>query len=90
MDLLQYDQLASVGDIADRIAKVHAERAKLLPSLREIEPGRYDIDGAKSLLHDIRYGWSYMEMRGRRALLLQLVDGVHIDAGGIRIVWPFE
>lgn len=90
MDLLQHDQVASVGEIADRISKVHAERMKLVPSLREVVPRQYDVEGAKSLLHDIRYGWSKLDLRGRRAFLLQLIDGVHIDSGGMRVVWSFE
>lgn len=90
MDLLQHDQLASVGEIADRIAKVHAERMKLVPSSREVVPGHYDVEAFKKLLHDVRYGWSMLDLRGRRSLLLQLVDGVHIDTGGIRVVWSFE
>ena len=90
MDLLQHDQLASVEDIADRISKVHAERMALVPSVREVVPGQYDVGIAKSLLRDIRYGWSELDIRGRRALLLQLIDGIHINAGGIDISWSFE
>lgn len=90
MDLLQHDQLASVGDIAERISQVHAERMKLVPSLREIVPGQYDVEGAKLLLHDIRFGWSRLDLRGRRSFLFQLIDGIHINAGGVRIAWSFE
>ena len=90
MDLLRHDQLASVGEIADRISEVHAERMKLVPSLREIVPGQYDVEAAKMVLRDIRYGWSRLDMRGRRAFLLQLIDKVHINAEGIRVVWSFE
>lgn len=90
MDLLQYDQLASVEEIAERISQAHAERLKLVPSLREIVPRQYDVEAAKMLLRDMRYGWTELDMRGRRAFLLQLIDGIHIDCGGVRIVWSFE
>lgn len=90
MDLLQHDALASVGDIAERISQVHAERMKLVPSLREIVPGQYDVGAAKMLLQDIRFGWSRFDMRGRRSFLLQLIDSVQINAEDIRVVWSFE
>lgn len=90
MDLLQHDQMQSVGDIADRISQVHAERMKLAPSLREDVPRHYDVEGAKLLLHDIRFGWSRLDMRGRRSFLFQLIDGIHINARGVRIAWSFE
>ena len=90
MELLQHDQLASVGEIAERISEVHAERMKLVPSLREIVPRQYDVEGAKMLLHDIRFGWSEFDIRGRRAILFQLIDKVHISAGEVRIAWSFE
>ena len=90
MDLLQYDQLASVEEIAERISQAHAERLKLVPSLREFVPGQYDVEAAKMLLRDMRYGWTDLDMRGRRAFLLQLIDGIHIDGGDVRIVWSFE
>lgn len=90
MDLLQYDSLVSVEDIAARIENVHAERMRLLPSKREIVPRQYDVEAAKMLLRDIRYGWSRLDLRGRRALLLQLIDGVHIDVAGLRVEWSFE
>lgn len=90
MDLLQHDALASVGDIAERISQVHAERMKLVPSLREIVPRQYDVGAAKMLLHDIHFGWSKFDMRGRRSFLLQLIDRVQINAEDIRVVWSFE
>lgn len=90
MDLLQHDALASVGDIAERISQVHAERMKLAPSLREIVPRQYDVGAAKMLLRDIQYGWSRLDMRGRRSFLLQLIDKVQINAEDIRVVWSFE
>lgn len=90
MDLLQHDQLATVEDVAERISQVHAERMKLVPSLRENVPRQYDVEGAKMLLHDIRFGWSRLDMRGRRALLSQLIDRVQINAEGVRVLWSFE
>ena len=90
MDLLQYDQLVTVEEIAERISEVHAERMKLSSSLREIVPGQYDVEAAKMLLRDIRYGWSKFDLKGRRAFLFQLIDGIHIDTEGMRVVWSFE
>lgn len=90
MDLLQHDQLASVEDIAERISQVHAERMKLGSSLREIVPRQYDVEAAKMLLQDMRFGWSDLDLRGRRAFLLQLIDGIHINTEGIRVAWSFE
>lgn len=90
MDLLQHDALASVGEIAERIEKVHAERMKLVPSYREIVPGQYDVGAAKVLLQDIRFGWSRLDLRGRRSFLLQLIDRVQINAEDIRVLWSFE
>ena len=89
MDLLQHDALASVGDIAERIEKVHAERMELLSGEREIVPGHYDVEGSKVLLRDIRHGWSEFDLRGRRAFLLQLIDRVQLNAEDIRVVWSF-
>lgn len=89
MDLLQYDQVASVGDIAERISKVHAERMTLDPGEREIVPRSYDGEMAKGLLYDVRYVWSSLDVRSKRMYLLQLIDGVHIGAEGIRIAWSF-
>ena len=90
MDLLQHDSLVSVGEIAERIEKVHTERMNLVPRLREFVPGQFDVEAMKALLHDIRFGWSALDMRGRRSFLLQLIDGVHIGAEGVRVVWSFE
>ena len=89
MDLLQHDQVASVGDIAERISKVHAERMKLDPGEREIAPRSYDGEMAKGLLYDVRYVWASLDVRSRRAYLLQLLDGVHISGEGIRVSWSF-
>lgn len=89
MDLLQHDQLASVGDIAERISKVHAERMKLDPGKRETSTHSYDGEMAKGLLYDVRYVWSSLDVRSRRSYLLQLIDGVHISGEGIRVSWSF-
>lgn len=89
MDLLQHDQVASVGDIAERISKVHAERMKLDPVVRESVPRHYDVEMAKGILYDIRYVWSSLDVRAKRSYLLQLIDGVHISDGGIRVSWSF-
>ena len=89
MDLLQYDQVASVGDIAERIAKVHAERMQLDPVPREMAPRKYDVEIIKGILYDVRYVWSSLDVRARRSYLLQLLDGVHISDGGIRVSWSF-
>lgn len=89
MDLLQRDQMASVGEIAERIAQVHAERMELDPGFRETVPRQFDVESSKSLLLDIHYGWSSFDLKGRRAMLLQLIDGVHISNEGIRVTWSF-
>ena len=89
MDLLQHDQMASVGEIAERIAQLHAERSRLDPGLRETATKQYSVETSKGLLLDINYGWSSFDLRGRRAMLLQLIDGVHISDEGIRVTWSF-
>lgn len=86
MDLLQHDQLASVGEIADAIAKAHAARMKLLPRSKR-KPRLFDVDGFKMILRDVDFGWGEADLRGRRAFLLQLIDRVQIDARGVRVVW---
>lgn len=87
MDLLQHDQLASVGEIADAIAKKHAERTSLLPRSMK-KPRIFDVEGFKVVLRDAGFGWGEADLRGRRAFLLQLVDRIQIDArGGIHIGW---
>ena len=90
MDLLQHDALVSVGEIAERIEKVHAERMKLVPSMRENVPRQYDVGAAKMVLRDIRFGWASLDVRGRRSFLIQLIDSIHINAGGVSVVWSFE
>lgn len=89
MDLLQHDQVASVGDIADRISKVHAERMKLADGVRVAVPNKYDAEVAKGLLYDLRYGWSSFDIKGQRAFLLQLIDGVQVGDNGISVTWSF-
>lgn len=87
MDLLQYDALASVEEIAARISEVHAERMGLLPKVQEDVPRQYDVGSFRMVLRDVAFGWSSSDKRGRRAFLLQLIDGVHINAEGMRIEW---
>ena len=89
MDLLQHDQMASVGEVAERIAQLHAERMKLDPGLPKTATRQYDVETSKGLLLDIHYGWSSFDLRGRRAMLLQLIDGVQISDEGIRVIWSF-
>ena len=90
MDLLQHDSLAEVEDIAVRIEQVHAERAALLPKQSEAIRRGYDVEAAKEALRSVRYGWSGLDVRGKRAFLLQLIDRVQINAEGIRVLWSFE
>lgn len=87
MDLLQHDSLSDVGDIAERIQAVHAERMKLLPLSQKVEAREYDLDGFRALIQDISFSWASSDLRGRRSFLLQLIDGVHIDGSGLRIDW---
>lgn len=86
MDALQHDQLASVGEIADAIAKAHAERMRLLPRSQQ-KPRIFDVEGFKVILRDVAYGYADADLRGRRAFLLQLIDRVQIDTRGVRVVW---
>lgn len=87
MDLLQYDQIASVGEIAERIGKAHAEKMRLLQCVQKETPRRYDIDAFKLVLRDVAFGWSGADVRGRRMFLLQLIDGIQIDAVGPHVSW---
>ena len=89
MDLLQYDTLVSVGEIAERIEKLHAERMSLVPNSWDIVPGHYDAEAAKMLLRDIHFSWSALDLRGKRSFLFQLIDGIHIGAEGFRVEWSF-
>ena len=89
MDLLQYDQVTSIGDIAERISKVHAERMKLNHNKRESVPRNFDVEVVKGFFYDIRYVWSDLDVRGRRSYLLQLIDGVYVCDEGIRVSWSF-
>ena len=89
MDLLQYDALVSVEDVAERIEAVHAQRVRLLPKVEE-ERRQYDVESAKLILRDIQFAWEGLDVRGRRGLLQQLIDRILIDAEGVRIVWAFE
>lgn len=87
MDLLQDDRVVSVGEIAERIGQAHAERMRLIPEVRVDLPRQYDVGGFKMVLRDVAFGWSSSDVRGRRALLLQLIDEIHINSEGICIEW---
>lgn len=87
MDALQYDQLSSVGEIAERIDKVHAERMRLMPTSNADAPKQFDIIGFKNVLRDVAFSWDNASLRGRRSFLFQLIDGIYINAEGLRIEW---
>lgn len=87
MDLLQNDALASVSEVADRIGQAHAERMRLVPEVRVDVPKQYDVNGLRSVLRDVAFGWKDADIRGRRVLLFQLVDSVRINGGEVRIEW---
>ena len=87
MDLLQYDQLSSVEEIANRIDKAHAERMSLMPTIKADAPKQYDVMGFKNVLRDVAFSWDSASVRGRRSFLFQLIDGVYINAGGLCIEW---
>lgn len=87
MDLLQHDTQVPVEEIAERIGKAHAERMRIAPAV-EVDAARiYDIDGFKAVLRDVAFSWGENDIRGRRAFLFQLIDGIHINAEGARIEW---
>lgn len=87
MTLLQYDQLSSVGEIAERIDKIHAERMQLMPTTNDDEPRHFDVNGFKVVLRDVAFSWDTASVRGRRSFLFQLIDGIFINAEGLRIEW---
>ena len=87
MDLLQHDSLVSVAEIAEQLEKAHAERMELLPTVAHA-PKSYDIEVTKMILRDVHASWNSVDIRGRRAFLLQLVDMIRIDVGGmVDIQW---
>lgn len=90
MDLLQYDSLVSVEDIALRIEAAHNKRSNLIPKSSENGSYGYDIEMAKEVLRSISYSWNHLDIKGRQALLVQLIDQVQITTEGIRVVWSFE
>lgn len=90
MDLLQYDSLVSVEDIALRIEAAHNKRSQLIPKSFENGSYGYDIEMAKEVLRSISYSWNHLDIKGRQALLVQLIDQVHITTEGIRVAWSFE
>ena len=87
MTLLQYDPLASVGEIAERIDKGHAERMQLMPMTTDDAPRHFDVNGFKVVLRDVAFSWETASVRGRRSFLFQLIDGIFINAEGLRIEW---
>ena len=90
MDLLQYDSLVSVEDIALRIEAAHNKRSNLIPKSSENGSYGYDIEMAKEVLRSISYSWNHLDIKGRQALLVQLIDQVQITTEGIRVAWSFE
>lgn len=90
MDLLQHDQMASVGEIAEAIGKAHAERSKIAPRKEEGKARRIDVAAFKAQLSDAAYAWPDADLRMRRLFLLQLVDGVHIERGGVYVDWSLR
>lgn len=87
MDLLQYDQLSSVGEIADRIDKAHTERMSLMPKIKADAPRQFDVIGFKNILRDVAFSWDSASVRGKRSFLFQVIDGIYINAGGLSIEW---
>lgn len=91
MDLYQYDQLIHAEEVAARIAALYAERERIRPTSDNYKVTKYDIESAKMLLRDINSSWDAIEIKGRRAFLVQLIDYVFVDAEkGINIEWAFN
>ena len=89
MDLYQHNDLVDVEEIAARIQRAHEKRMEVSPGLK-FDTGRWlNAEGSKLLLRDVRHGWSSTELKGRRALLMQLIDRIHIDKSGVVIDWSF-
>lgn len=86
--LSQNDALVPVEDIAKEISEKYAQM-KLLP-FEDIVPRQYDVDAAKLLLHDIRYGWSEFGIRGKRSFLFQLIDRIQINTEEVSVSWSFN
>lgn len=89
MDLLQHDQMESIGEIAEAIGNAHARRMSLLPRVEENKPRLFDVEGFKVLLSDAAFAWPDADLRGRRSYLLQLIDGIHVDLEDVRVDWSF-
>lgn len=87
MDLLQYDQISSVGEVAERIDKVHTERMSLMPKIKADAARQFDVIGFKNILRDAAFSWDSASVRGRRSFLFQVIDGIYINAGGFSIEW---
>ena len=88
MDLYQFDDLVNVEEIASRIEKLHAEKSELFPGEKQ-GPRSYDVESFRLILMDVLNDWKGVDVRGRRAILLQLVDTVHVNEEGIVVDWSF-
>lgn len=88
MDLLKDDQLQSVEEISTRIKEIHAERLRLYPKKTNNPFQLHDTLRFRVVLQDVP-DWSGLDIRGRRALLMQLIDRIHISDGGVVIDWSF-
>ena len=90
MDLLQYDSLAQVEDIAVRIEEAHNKRSSLIPQVTDSGSSGYDIEIVKEVLRSVSFSWNHIDIKGKQSLLAQLIDQVQITTEGIRVVWSFE
>lgn len=90
MDLLQYDSLAQVEDIALRIEAAHNKRSSLMPQVTDSDSSVFDIEIVKEVLRSVLFSWNHIDIRGRQSFLAQLIDQVQITTEGIRVVWSFE
>jgi len=89
MELYRQDDQSSIQEVAEQISRLHARRAELSPV--SIEKKVTESVGLhKSLFREISDGWHDMDIRGKRNMLLQLIDRIELDSGdGMRIEWSF-
>lgn len=89
MDLYQHGDLVAVEEIAARIQAAHERRRSLLPASNKNDTKM--ISGSRSLarsvLRDVHLGWNSMDIRGKRAILSQLIDSAFVNQSGIEIDW---
>lgn len=85
MDSLQHDAHVSVEEVAAEIARTHNERARLLSEIVPEKPKLFETEAFKRVLVDVAYNWQGCDLRGRRAFLFQLLDGIHINAVDLRV-----